>query len=51
MARLSEAAEAKKDDAEGAALLPLVRAVEAAWTQDPLLRPGLEDMYVLLCRN
>ena len=42
--QILEAAEARKDTLEGAALPPLVRAIEAAWMQDAHARPGLEDL-------
>ena len=48
MSELLEVAEGKKDAAEGAALTPLVRAIEAAWMQDPLSRPGLDKLYQAL---
>ena len=43
--QLLEMVESKKDSAEGAALSTLVHAVEAAWTQQPDARPGLEELH------
>lgn len=48
VARLLEVAEARKDGPEGAALPVLVRAIQAAWEQDPLVRPSLEEPYSAL---
>ena len=45
LAQLLEMVESKKDSAEGAALSTLVHAVEAAWTQQPDARPGLEELH------
>jgi hypothetical protein len=48
VARLLEVAETRKDGPEGAALPMLVRAIQAAWEQDPVVRPSLEEPYSAL---
>ena len=48
VASLLELAEARKDRPEGAAIPPLVRAIQSAWAQDPKTRGKLGELFAAL---